>query len=239
MSAIKSTMNHDKFKFLMGNRNIKPDHVRKLVSSIAKNNMLEVNPIIVTEDMVVIDGQHRLMACKEMNIPVYYIVAKADLEDVQQLNTNSKSWGIQDFVDSYINQDKIDYLELQEFKNKCGIPFTTAAGLLYAGRIATGGGFGKLIKSGSFVVFERENAEEVMNWVSAFTEYTDAVTRSNRDFIIAVNKLKETGSITLANLKHKLKIYGKKMPRLGLVSDYLRELEDIVNYKAREKVRLF
>ena len=50
-----------KFKQITGNRPHNPQHVKRLTSSIKRYGVLQ-NPIIVNENMVVVDGQHRLWA---------------------------------------------------------------------------------------------------------------------------------------------------------------------------------
>lgn len=62
-----------KFKVLDGNRKIKESHRQELIASIDKHGFI-MNPIIVNENFEVIDGQTRLAACKELGVPVYYIV---------------------------------------------------------------------------------------------------------------------------------------------------------------------
>jgi ParB-like chromosome segregation protein Spo0J len=61
------------FKHIKGNRIPNLKHVRRLVDSIKKYGM-KCNPILVNEQMEVIDGQHRLLAAKETNSFVYYII---------------------------------------------------------------------------------------------------------------------------------------------------------------------
>lgn len=72
---MKSTTNYDMFKFRDDNRTkIRKRHVDTLAESIQRNNQLEKHPIVVNQDMEIINGQHRLCAAKELGIPVYYIV---------------------------------------------------------------------------------------------------------------------------------------------------------------------
>ena len=52
-------------------------------AAIKKNNLLRVNPIIVDRKMNVIDGQHRLEACKILKEGIYYMlddhISQADI----------------------------------------------------------------------------------------------------------------------------------------------------------------
>jgi len=71
------------FNQIKGNRPPNPQHVRRLCDSIKTHGILQ-NPIIVNENMDIIDGQHRLLAAKESESSVYYIVVDGySLEEVQ------------------------------------------------------------------------------------------------------------------------------------------------------------
>ena len=61
------------FKQIDGNRIPNLQHIKRLADSIRVYGM-KCNPILVNERMEVIDGQHRLMAAKEAESFVYYII---------------------------------------------------------------------------------------------------------------------------------------------------------------------
>lgn len=63
-------------------RMIKNDKFRKLVKSIKEfPEMLEVRPIVVGDDMVVLGGNMRLKACKEAGLKEVYIIKFSDLSE--------------------------------------------------------------------------------------------------------------------------------------------------------------
>ncbi len=82
---IHITKNLDQFKILKGNREIVKSWVLKLKGLIEKND-LQV-PILVDENMYILDGQHRVEAYKLLNYPVLYIIKHGwTLEDVREIN---------------------------------------------------------------------------------------------------------------------------------------------------------
>ena len=90
-SKVYSTTEYNLFKKLRGNRAINELHVRRLVEAI-KEKDLQI-PIIVDEDMNVLDGQHRLDAYKIVGNPIFYIVKnKFDLQDVRNVNSVKATW---------------------------------------------------------------------------------------------------------------------------------------------------
>lgn len=66
-------------------RIIKDDKFYKLVQSIKDfPKMLEIRPIVVNDDMVVLGGNMRLKACKEAGLKEIPVIKASDLTDEQQ-----------------------------------------------------------------------------------------------------------------------------------------------------------
>lgn len=90
---LQNTKDYESFRYLLSNREVNKLHVGRLVKSIAKNNLLHLNPVIVNPNMEVIDGQHRIAAAELLGVPVYFQiddnVSKKDLSD---LNSVKKNW---------------------------------------------------------------------------------------------------------------------------------------------------
>ena len=86
-----STIEHNQFKSIKGNRAVSPPHVRSIIESITEHNYLFEFPISVTNDLEVIDGQHRLEAAKQLGKMIWYrkIDIKGDtaIRDIQLINT--------------------------------------------------------------------------------------------------------------------------------------------------------
>lgn len=70
---MQETKEYEKFTFLSTNRPVQRNHVNKLKKSLSEYGFLESQPITVTEDYKILDGQHRFIACKEMGIPIKYV----------------------------------------------------------------------------------------------------------------------------------------------------------------------
>lgn len=237
---IQATTDYDRFSILTGNREIIQGHVKNIIKSISANNLLEQNPIIVNKDYSVIDGQHRLEAARQMGLPIYYVVADGDISTVQRLNSNLRPWSISDYVESYVKIGMSDYYELKEFKKKWGIPYTTAGELLMYGKKSSNNHTSEDIKAGTFLSLEPQGANEIMEWVAATKDYADPITLKDRDYISALIVLMNTNGITLEGFARKLSVVGKKITRCVNRAEYLRQIEEIVNYKNKTgKIRLF
>lgn len=77
LSQVKSNPNNPRL--------IKDDKFEKLVNSIKEfPKMLELRPIVVNDDMVVLGGNMRLKACKEAGLKEVYIIKASELTEEEQ-----------------------------------------------------------------------------------------------------------------------------------------------------------
>lgn len=128
---MEETTNYDMFKFREDNRKeISNVHVRVLVRSITHNNMLKYKPILVNSKMEVLDGQHRLLAAKEIGVPIFYEVEKdMDIKSIISLQTQ-KAWTTTDYINAYAKNGYEDYIKLSDFCKKNELSITVALSLI-------------------------------------------------------------------------------------------------------------
>ena len=111
-----STTNYDKFKYLNYNRPINFNLVSKLKSSISYKNLLMYKPILVDKNFNVIDGQHRLEAAKELQIPIHYIVCQekevSKVDDIVSLQTMGQ-WTFEDFLNAHMKGKNKEYIKME------------------------------------------------------------------------------------------------------------------------------
>lgn len=109
---VYTTKNYSIFKRLTGNRDIPESRISTIVSSIQKIGWIH-NPIVVNENMEVIDGQGRLTALQRLNMPVEYIIATgAGTKECIYMNMNMVNWKLPDFIKSYAEQGNENYQRL-------------------------------------------------------------------------------------------------------------------------------
>ena len=92
---LKSTKTYSIFNKVIGNRNLDTKNLKRIKDSISLIGLQM--PILVNENKSIIDGQHRLQAAKELEIPITYIISNESCEDnIDQLQI-SKKWTAYDF----------------------------------------------------------------------------------------------------------------------------------------------
>lgn len=238
MSKIKSTTNYSFFGYVGGNRDLDKGHLSRLEKSISKKNMLSANPILVNKNMEIIDGQHRLEAARKIGVPIYYIVLDgASLEEVVILNSNMKNWRLIDYIKSFSKLGRDDYTQLLSFIEYYSFPPSVAVHLLSGDKIGAGGPKG--VKEGKFKVRSYDRAVE---FADKYVRLRDKLGRfaNTRDFIRALVSVLDNKEVSFDRLSKKFDLYGYKLKRRDSVNDYLRDLEEIYNYKQKGNlVRLF
>ena len=107
------TKNYEIFKHIDYNRDVNASNVKKIKESMTRYGLIV--PIVVSSDGYVIDGQHRLEALRELQMPVWYIVSQNIKEDiVMEVNAIRKNWTMRDWVNSFANKGYLEYQKLLE-----------------------------------------------------------------------------------------------------------------------------
>ncbi len=131
---VVETNDLDQFIFRNDNREkINVAHVKVLVESIKSCNLLSMKPILVNERMEIIDGQHRVMAAKELGVSIFYDVRQDLTPRHMILLNNTKSWALTDFLHFYLQHSYMEYQKLADFMKFNEITLRIALNLLIGG----------------------------------------------------------------------------------------------------------
>lgn len=135
---IKKTKDYSMFVFLDGNRaGINRSQVEKLKKAIQKKNLLHINPILVNAKMEVINGQHRLIAARELDVEVFYLEDDSlQREDLICMNS-SLSWNVSDHLNYYVVKGNQEYIRLKNFIEKHNIKISCALKIISGGYTKT------------------------------------------------------------------------------------------------------
>ncbi|HLN56113.1 MAG TPA: ParB N-terminal domain-containing protein [Bacteroidales bacterium] len=114
---MECTTDYSIFKDFSSNRELDQKHVNKLMVAINERNLLHVNPIIVDDQMRVVDGQHRLAAAKELGVPIYYITDHINRQDISILNSNQKNWTGMDYINFFTVEKNEAFIKLSSLIN--------------------------------------------------------------------------------------------------------------------------
>jgi len=228
---VKETKNYSMFTNIGGNRPLNELHLNRLKKSMQEE--LLISPIIVNEKHEVIDGQHRLRISSELKLPLRYIVAEGyGLNEVHRLNQNSKNWTMTEFIDGYADMGIKEYIYLKDFLDRTDLNISSALALLSSD---TGKNIND-IKNGTWKAVHQERAETIADWVNIIKQYHNGATR--QVFVRALIKLYNNENFEFSHLIGKIALQPTSLVPCVNTEQYLTLLEDIYNYRNRNKVSL-
>ena len=131
IGKLYTTTNYHIFKYYDHNRVIDQKNVERLKKSILENKGL-LQPVLVDKDFYVVDGQHRVTACKEVGMPVIFnqLDRAYTIEEVQEIQRIRQAWKIEDYVESEVKRGENDCYEvLLEYSKKYSLPLNLTAAI--------------------------------------------------------------------------------------------------------------
>jgi len=245
-NQIYETKNYDMFSFINGNRIIRKDRVKRLqkdIEAFAQNN-----PILVTADKGVIDGQYRLTACKNLSIPVKYIVNdqvhSSDqniLDLIRAINKNQANWTAVNVGNSYaVSEDNEYYKRYMDLIN-LGVSHSF---VLHACAEFSKGKpdvkcTNKNFKSGEFVM-PLEVYEMVKGLIKMLKNSGISPKIWNRQYFIrALMKLRKVKEFDTYRFIENFERFPYEWKDAYQTMDNLRSILHVHNYRNRDKAKYF
>ena len=229
VGEIFETNQYDMFKRLEWNRAVTNARKEKIKRSIIKNGYI-MSPVCVNEDYAVIDGQGRVEALKELEMPVhYYVVPGAGREECIAMNVNGTNWSVQDFIDSYANSGYEGYKRLvllqDEFK-KSGIMFKPYLFSIRGTCIDN-----DTLKSGHLNVSEDEYSDARLKLakLQKYVPYLKHVDGNRSNLQIAILFVLGLEDVNEENLFARVQTSIRTLPPVGTIASALKALSDLYN----------
>lgn len=173
VNEVYKTDDYSIFKLSKFNRNVL---FRKEMLEQAKQGI--ISPIVVNEQMIVIDGQNRLLHSKKAGVPVEYIIKPGlDEKDIVRMNTVQKPWSLKNYIEAFANQGKPEYVKLVDLINKKYSNVTNT--ILFASDVTNG--YEKIyrqVREGDFKFHNYEKTVEFLLYSKRFREETKTPKRS-------------------------------------------------------------
>ena len=233
---MRNTMEYNIFKEISSNREIDEKHVKKLMVAINKRNLLHVNPIVVNEEMRVIDGQHRLAAAKELGVPIYYIQETISRKDISMLNSNQKNWTAMNYIDFYTVEKKEAFITLSSLINH--YPDMAISALL---TLSNGEGKRSLeqLKDGVLDVSNIFHCRKVCDLCIELNRYFQKDFVFDSRFPLALSAALETENFKAEILIEKIKVSPREWVPCHTKVQYMEMIEEIYNRNlSKNKIRL-
>lgn len=229
-----STDEYDKFMFFPCNRAVNLKHVEDLKDKMNIYGYIG-SPITVNEYMYVVDGQHRLCACKDNGIPVKYVIEKGLTEEhIAVLNNTQKSWPTKEYVYHYAKRGNENYYRLKQLMDsfdQFGIETICAA--CHITNM-------KDIPNGDVCITKNDyiQASKTMTILEPFIVFKKHFPRPDRMYKIMI-RLFESNIANPKQMYEKLDKYGKKYDGGNDFETMIKYLENIYNVRQKKNVYFY
>lgn len=227
------TANYDKFRFIDGNRDI--NSLSNLRKSIKSHGWYR-QPILVNERFEIIEGQHRYSVCKEIGLPIEYIVQPGlAASDCAPLNTGRTNWRTRNYAHLHA-VGNIDYMYFEELLNQ--FQFSPRVTLVAIGTSLTGGGINKTVKGGTLKCSpeQYEKGSRTLRWLSQFNEdIKQSGIRGSRDNLyMALIFARNSKSVSTDNLTDRVhRNFARFGKAIADMTDAVEKVNEIYNYKVK------
>ena len=234
------TKDYNIFKFDSMNREIDERHVKRLVTSFEKKYVEK--PIIVNQNIVIMDGQHTFLALKQLGLEISYNIHHGmTIDDVPVLNGNQKAWTFHHYLDFYAKKEKkenpTDYALLpynlyKSFYKSHPYPAFILLDLL------SGVGFGahplKIFKEGNIQVKDFNDAKRKIKMIEEMKPFT--MLYKSRSFNIAFINALEHYQFNFKRWMDQLEKNRSELYSCNTAAQYMERNQYIYNYRKGDKL---
>lgn len=161
-------------------RLIKDDKFKKLVQSIKDlPQMLDIRPVVVNSDMVVLGGNMRLKACKEAGLKEVPIIIADNLTEEQQReflikdNTSGGEWDFEMLANEWDTEELEEWgLDVPDFSHNINTELSDED-------IDINDEFDPIGESKNYqkIVITFDNNESAESWLNKNSEYKEIITK--------------------------------------------------------------
>ena len=233
VGVIFETTDYDKFSFSKMNRECDYKHVERLKKEM-QERFIRTN-IIVDNQYVILDGQHRYEAIKDLGLPLTYTVIDSENSETEiiTMNTNTKNWQNDDFLNFYIKKEKtknplnchdMPYHNFKRARNY-KIHFMTLIELIYSSRQKEHTiGFGK----GKLFIQDKELFKENVNFLVTAVKQHRACEHRNTQ--LALCKYLLNKNFDKETFLEKLEKFPDKLVRSSTMDQATLNIKTLYNY---------
>jgi disulfide oxidoreductase YuzD len=231
--------NYTKFTLFDNNREINETHVEELIASMRKSGQLM--PVVVTQDMEVVDGQHRLKACEKLGVPVSYVVNYAgSSKQIAIMNNTQKGWKNKDFLKHFSHKSHhncAEYKKVQKFIDEFKLPFRVNIALLsdkslndFTNKQANNRGPLPSFREGNFKIINLEKAKEIASRLIKLKSFVPNLVKTIK-FSIAFLKVSKLENFDLKTCYKQIEKNSNKFDKCFNQEDWNEAMVRAYNYK--------
>jgi hypothetical protein len=242
VSEVRVTTDYSRFKFDPLNRTVKHLKVKRLKESITRTGG-NLQSVLIDVNGNIIDGQHRVVACQELGLPVRYEIADKNYQtsDMIELNNNGSGWVAGDYAEYHAKQGNQSYQIFLKYKQqfpelKDGILCSILENKYTLKDSPTGSLAKRGFQQGEFVVMFENKARVLLTHLRDISTFYKGWNR--RAFIYALIHLSNAKDFNWDKFIAKLQIRHVSLFDYPKAEDFVKVLLDVYNYRERKKLTL-
>lgn len=199
-------------------------------------------PVLVNQNYQVIDGQHRVAAATELNLPVFYmVVPNMNLDDVHTLNSIGKKYSFDDYLEGYAAAGLAHYKNALSFRRK--YKFTAHVYMyIWVGSKDFGNGASvNAFKNGKLVINDLKKCHQIAEDLTfMITEFKNELPLHKRPACIAMAEMMENPKFDLLKLVKNLNSNAVRKLRYNssVADDWRSGLQKVYNFNMTKKNRI-
>jgi hypothetical protein len=234
------TTDYEIFHFIDGNRLRNDLHVKRLKRSIEHYGYIKSSLITVGDKLKVFDGQHRLLALKEIKEETgkiyqigYVVNRELNLEKTQALNNYIMSWKPMDYIDSNIKLGNNDYSLIKKIMQEYHLTYTSVL-ILITGDVP-GSTRTEAFRNGKIKISDVNTVIKYANWINSIKPYFKGYNTKN--FVSAMVYFFEKPEFIIEEFMHKVSMFGReKLYSTTSVNSYKKLIQSLYNYHRGNKI---
>lgn len=216
------TTDYDMFGLKKCNRIVDEKHVEKLKKRIEHNNLMHINPILVDENMEIVDGQHRFWALVQLGLPIIYqIVEDYKDEMLIELNCSQKNWKAQDYIKYYAEHCIKDFVLFKQTLEDTGFTPYQVAKITKTDL--------RDVKKGK-IVYTREEQKQVRYFMERWTYFVNYPFCRTDAFIKALIEITNKRNFTWLRLIKQIEEHPEILKKQWDKGSYLHNLANLHNF---------
>jgi len=238
VAEVLETKDYSIFRFRKDNREIKPNHVKYLAKKMKERGWLKTSTVVINGNGDVIDGQHRVMAAMESNVPIRFRVERgAGIDEITEMNTGQRNWSPFDHIHKFVARGNENYIIFDKFIKEFPMFRITECAMFLNNSFSS-------VKRDSFeegrwVVKDVNLARKWANNVLSLKPYFEKGYNKSI-FVRSIIKLLSTKSdvFDFDQFLRKVELRPNLIHLCGSVEQYVEMIENIYNYRRSDKVNL-
>jgi hypothetical protein len=240
-TKIYFTKDYDIFRKKEGNRDINTTLVNKLYRSILDHGYYDVSILIVGDNMMMLDGQHRIEALKRIKqdtgavYKIRYQVSRDfdNLEKIISWQKDRSAWTTMDYANSFAILGNAHYQSYLDFRIKYKLNHTIGA-LLLAGRSSDGFNRADHFKAGRFEVDDYSRSEDWALRLQSLSEYY--AFSHNRSFVRALIHFWKHPEFSHREFMGKVNKFRTLIYNCITVKEFAELIAELYNYRRQNRI---